>query len=84
MADEPHQRRQNGPAVQGIPPVTGAQVTHQKVPSAKDIQQEIAVVIVVSVEELTRLVDLHWDIGAVEVQHDFPGRLVVLLNVASR
>jgi len=47
---------------------------------AEDIQRGVAVVIIVPIDEPTRLIDVHRDIGAVEIQHDFFWWGIVLLD----
>merc|ERR1712000_301717 len=78
LANKSHQQRQNGPAVPGITSIAGAQIAHQQVPTAEDVKREVAVMVVIPVKELTRLVAVHRNIGAVKIQHDFLGRLLML------
>merc|ERR1711964_309895 len=80
LANKSHQQRQNGPAVPGITSIAGAQIAHQQVPTAEDVKREVAVMVVIPVKELTRLVAVHRNIGAVKIQHDFLGRLLMLLD----
>ena len=80
LPDELHQQGQNGPAVAAVTAAAGAQVAHQQVTAAEHVQRKVAVVVVISVKELAGLVAMHRNVGAIEVQHDFLGWGVVLLN----
>jgi hypothetical protein len=80
LADEAHQQGQNGPAVVAVASVTGAQVAHQQVTAAKHVQWEVTMVIVVGVKEFAGLVAMHWEVSAIEVQHDLLRWFVVLLD----
>ena len=53
--------------------VRGTKVGHQQLPSAEYVQRQIAVPVVVAVEEATGLMTVHRVVGRVEVQHQFPG-----------
>ena len=80
LPDKLHQQRQNGPAVAAVTAIAGAQVTDQEMATTKHVQREVAMVVVVAIEELAGLIPVDRNIGTVKVQHDLLGWFVMLLD----
>ena len=55
--------------------VGAAQLGRQQVPAAEDVERQVAVAVVVAVEEAALLVPVQRNVGGVEVEDDLPRRL---------
>ena len=60
--------------------VGAPQLGNQKMPAAEDIQRQIAVAIIVAMEEAPFLVPMHRVVGSIEVEHDLLARRLVRLD----
>ena len=72
-----HQERQNRPSVLGAIDLGGSQIRHQQLLAAEHVERQIAVAVVVAVEEPSLLPAVHRIIGGVEIEHQLLGRLRV-------
>ena len=77
LAEALHQQGQDGPGVPGRVDVGGAQIGHQQLAAAEDVEGQEAVLVVVAVEEAADLVTVDGIVGGVEVQDQFLGGRVV-------
>lgn len=69
------QQRQYRPGMFRCVDVRGPKVGDQQLLAAEHVQRQVAVPVVVAVEESPRLVTVHRVVGRVEVQHQFLGRV---------
>ena len=68
LAESPDQQFQNRTAVLGRVDVRGTQVRHQKFVTAKNVQRQVAVVVVVPVEEPSLLATVQAVVRGIKVQ----------------
>jgi len=54
--------------------VRGPKLGRQKVPAAKNIERQITVAVVITVEEAALLVTVHWVVGGIQIKNDLPWR----------
>src|SRR5208337_3380475 len=57
--------------------VRAAQLRRQQVPAAEDVERQVAIAVVVAMEELTFLVAMQRIVGGIKVENDLFGRLGV-------
>jgi hypothetical protein len=73
----PDQELQHRPGMPARVDVAGPQVGHQQVIAAEDVQRQVAVVVVVAVEEAALLMAVDRVVGGVEVEDQRLGRAVM-------